>query len=123
MEALGRVWEPVTLTEPLGYLEFLGLMAKARLVLTDSGGVQEETTALGVPCATLRDNTERPVTVDVGTNRIAGTGRDGILSAARAILSDAAIRGRVPDLWDGRAALRVMDVIEHWRAHSGLKSP
>jgi len=121
METLGRSWKPVTLTDPLGYLDFLGLMAKARLVLTDSGGVQEETTALGVPCATLRENTERPVTVNVGTNRIAGIGREGILSAASAILSEPTIQGRIPDLWDGQAAVRVMDTIEHWLAHPDMK--
>jgi UDP-N-acetylglucosamine 2-epimerase (non-hydrolysing) len=118
MEALGNGWEPVTLTDPLGYLDFLGLMAKARLVLTDSGGIQEETTALGIPCATLRDNTERPVTVSVGTNRIAGTRREGILAAASAILSGGTSVGRIPDLWDGMAAVRVVDAIEHWRGHT-----
>ena len=116
METLGRLWKPVTLIDPLGYLDFLGLMAKARIVLTDSGGVQEETTALGVPCATLRENTERPVTVQMGTNRIAGIRPEGILSAALAILSESNIQGRIPDLWDGQAAVRVMDTIERWLA-------
>jgi UDP-N-acetylglucosamine 2-epimerase (non-hydrolysing) len=117
IEALDRSWEPIVLSDPLGYLDFLGLMAKARIVLTDSGGVQEETTALGIPCVTLRENTERPVTVAVGTNRIGGMGREGILSTAMAILSGSDIQGRVPDLWDGRAAVRVMDIVERWLAH------
>ncbi len=121
IEALGRAWEPVILTDPLGYLDFLGLMAKARIVLTDSGGVQEETTALGVPCATLRDNTERPVTVSAGTNRIAGVGREGILAAASAILQEKPVERPLPDLWDGRAAVRVMDTIERRLAHPKSK--
>jgi UDP-N-acetylglucosamine 2-epimerase (non-hydrolysing) len=95
----------------MGYLDFLGLTADARLVLTDSGGVQEETTALGVPCLTLRDNTERPATVSQGTNRIVGSDPDAILSEARKILSGEAPRGRVPELWDGRAAARIADVL------------
>jgi UDP-N-acetylglucosamine 2-epimerase (non-hydrolysing) len=116
METLGHSWDPVKLTDPLGYLDFLGLMAKARIVLTDSGGIQEETTALGVPCATLRDNTERPVTVQVGTNRLAGMRREGILSAASAILSGPRTDHQIPDLWDGHAAVRVVDTIERWFA-------
>ncbi len=103
--------------EPLGYLDFLGLMAKASIVLTDSGGIQEETTALGVPCITIRENTERPVTIEVGTNILAGTGRAGILAAYRRIRAQK-ITGRRPDLWDGQAALRVVDVFEKWLANS-----
>lgn len=95
------------LTAPLGYLEFLSLMSAARLVLTDSGGIQEETTVLGVPCLTLRENTERPVTVEQGTNQIVGTGRERILAAASRILLGDMPRGRVPDMWDGRAAERI----------------
>jgi len=103
--------------EPLGYLDFLGLMAKARLVLTDSGGIQEETTALGVPCITIRENTERPVTLEQGTNQLAGTSREGILAAAARLERDQPPRaGRVPDLWDGQAARRVVEVIERWCA-------
>jgi UDP-N-acetylglucosamine 2-epimerase (non-hydrolysing) len=107
-------WRPVRLVEPLGYIDFLGLMAKARLVLTDSGGIQEETTALGVRCVTMRRNTERPITVEVGTNRIAGTTRDEIVAAAREALSGKDRAGRVPPLWDGSAAVRVADVLEKW---------
>jgi UDP-N-acetylglucosamine 2-epimerase (non-hydrolysing) len=100
------------LTQPLGYLEFLGLMAEARLVLTDSGGIQEETTALGVPCLTLRDTTERPVTVSEGTNRLVGAEPDAIRAEARKILEGDPKRGRVPEKWDGRAARRIVDVLE-----------
>jgi UDP-N-acetylglucosamine 2-epimerase (non-hydrolysing) len=103
----------IRVIEPLGYLDFLGLMAKARLVLTDSGGIQEETTALGVPCITIRENTERPVTVVQGTNQLAGTSRKGILEAVAKIERTSAT-GRVPDLWDGQAARRVVDVVAQW---------
>ena len=107
----------IHIVEPLGYLDFLGLMAKARLVLTDSGGIQEETTALGVPCVTIRKNTERPVTIEQGTNQLAGTSREGILAAAARLEVDQIPRaGRVPDLWDGQAARRVVDVLEWWCA-------
>lgn len=104
----------IALLEPLGYLQLLGLMAQARLVLTDSGGLQEETTALGVPCVTLRENTERPVTVDCGTNTVVGVDPARILAAASDILETGGKRGRVPDLWDGRAAERIADVMEQW---------
>jgi UDP-N-acetylglucosamine 2-epimerase (non-hydrolysing) len=97
--------------DPLGYLDFLGLMADARLVLTDSGGIQEETTVLGVPCLTLRDNTERPVTATQGTNRIVGSDPDAIRAEARKILAGEGPKGRIPDLWDGRAAGRIADVL------------
>jgi UDP-N-acetylglucosamine 2-epimerase (non-hydrolysing) len=115
MDGTRQAWAPVRLIDPLGYLDFLGLMAHARLVLTDSGGIQEETTALSVPCVTLRDNTERPITVEVGTNRLAGTSRDRILSAARDALTGNGT-GRVPDLWEGRTAGRIVDVIQAWAA-------
>lgn len=98
----------VVLTEPLGYLEFLGLMDGARVVLTDSGGIQEETTVLGVPCLTLRPNTERPVTVERGTNRVVGTDPGAIAAAAREVLRAPRTR-RVPEYWDGRAAARIVE--------------
>jgi UDP-N-acetylglucosamine 2-epimerase (non-hydrolysing) len=104
-------------TAPLGYLEFLSLMGEARLVLTDSGGIQEETTVLGVPCLTLRENTERPVTVAQGTNRIVGTSRERILAAAEAVFSDERPSGRVPDLWDGRAAQRIVTILDSQMIH------
>lgn len=99
------------LVEPLGYLEFLSLTSAARLVLTDSGGLQEEATALGVPCLTLRENTERPVTVAEGTNQVVGTDPDRILAAARSVLSAPPGPGRVPALWDGHAAGRAAEAI------------
>jgi UDP-N-acetylglucosamine 2-epimerase (non-hydrolysing) len=103
----------VRLVEPLGYLDFLRLYSGARLVLTDSGGIQEETTALGVPCLTLRENTERPVTVELGTNRVVGTDPERIVAEAEAALSKdrQSEPPRVPPLWDGRAAGRVLDAL------------
>ena len=115
IESHGADWSPVRMVEPLGYLDFLGLMARTRLVLTDSGGIQEETTALGVPCVTMRDNTERPVTVEVGTNRIAGMTRSAIVAAAREALRDeGSLHARVPSLWDGSAAVRAGDILVKW---------
>ena len=99
------------LVEPLGYLDFLALIADAKLVMTDSGGIQEETTALGVPCLTLRENTERPVTVEVGTNQLVGTDPARVVAAACEVLAGGARRGRIPELWDGRAAERVAGVL------------
>jgi UDP-N-acetylglucosamine 2-epimerase (non-hydrolysing) len=96
--------------EPLGYLDFVALEASARLVLTDSGGVQEETTALGVPCLTLRDTTERPITITEGTNRLVGRDPARILAAAREVLRQGVVR-RCPALWDGRAGERIADVL------------
>ena len=94
----------VRIIPPLGYLDFIALEASARLVLTDSGGVQEETTVLGVPCLTLRDTTERPVTITEGTNRLAGRDRGRIVGAARAVMDAPPPAPRRPALWDGRAA-------------------
>jgi UDP-N-acetylglucosamine 2-epimerase (non-hydrolysing) len=104
------------LCEPLPYLAFLGLMAKTRCVLTDSGGIQEETTALGVPCLTLRRNTERPVTVTHGTNRLVGTDPAAIRAAFEAAVDEVSRAVRRPPLWDGQAGRRVVDVIEAWAA-------
>jgi len=109
---LGGESPRLRLTEPLGYLEFLRLLADAKLVLTDSGGIQEETTVLGVPCLTLRENTERPVTVTEGTNNVVGTDPAAIRAAAFKVLEGEARRGRVPEGWDGRAARRIADVLE-----------
>jgi len=101
----------VTMIDPVGYLDMLYSVKGSALVLTDSGGLQEETTALGVPCVTIRENTERPSTVEVGTNYLAGTRPEAILSAARRILSGNGKKGNVPPLWDGRAAERIVDVL------------
>jgi UDP-N-acetylglucosamine 2-epimerase (non-hydrolysing) len=114
----------IALLPPLAYLDLLGLMAEARLVLTDSGGLQEETTALGVPCVTLRENTERPITVEQGTNTVVGAHPQRIVAAVEAILRDGGKRGRVPELWDGRAAERIADVTAAWLAarRAGVRS-
>ena len=98
------------LTDPLGYLEFLNMMRHAKVVVTDSGGVQEETTYLGVPCITVRDNTERPITVEVGTNILAGTDFKNVFSALDDLLAGKVKKGQIPELWDGRAASRVVEV-------------
>jgi len=97
--------------EPLGYLDFLKLMADSLLVLTDSGGIQEETTILGVPCLTLRDNTERPVTLTEGTNRLVGMDPDKVTAAYRAIRESPPSNSRRPEKWDGRAAERIVEII------------
>ncbi|MET0106807.1 MAG: UDP-N-acetylglucosamine 2-epimerase (non-hydrolyzing) [Sedimenticola sp.] len=99
---------------PVGYLEMLGMMKGATVVLTDSGGIQEETTSLGVPCVTLRENTERPITVDQGTNSVVGTDANAIKKTVEGVLSTGGKTGCVPELWDGRAAERIVDTIFHW---------
>lgn len=104
---------------PQGYLEMLGLMRGASVVLTDSGGIQEETTALGVPCITLRENTERPITVEQGTNTVVGTDPDRIFACYADIMSRGGKAGRVPELWDGKAAERIVEVINQWVAGRG----
>jgi UDP-N-acetylglucosamine 2-epimerase (non-hydrolysing) len=102
------------LLPPQGYLEMLGLMRDATLVLTDSGGLQEETTALGVPCLTLRENTERPITAEQGTNTLVGRDRAAILAGVAEILRGDGKRGRVPEFWDGHAADRIAADLHHW---------
>ena len=108
----------VVLLPPQGYLEMLGLMAEAAMVLTDSGGLQEETTALGVPCLTLRANTERPITVDEGTNTMVGDDRLAILQCVDEILAGRGKRGRTPEFWDGHAAERIAADLGAWLADS-----
>jgi len=104
--------DSIRLVEPLGYLEFLSLYSEARLVLTDSGGLQEETTALGIPCLTLRENTERPITVELGTNKVVGTRPEDILSSATPIIDGSSTKaGQVPPLWDGKSAERICDAL------------
>src|SRR5215204_2815715 len=103
------------IVEPLGYLDFLNLSSSARLVLTDSGGIQEETTALGIPCLTLRENTERPITVEMGTNVVVGTDPTKIVAEAMAALNGSATRAaRQPPLWDGRTSERILDALEEF---------
>ena len=105
----------VRLLDPLGYLDFLRLMIGARVVVTDSGGIQEETTVLGVPCVTVRENTERPITLTHGTNHLAGIRPDGIRAALEDALGGARAVTGPPPLWDGNAAGRIVDVLRAWR--------
>ena len=109
----------VAVLPPQGYLEMLGLIKHATLVITDSGGIQEETTALGVPCLTMRENTERPVTVEQGTNVLVGRDRGLILRHVEEILAGGGKRGRVPELWDGRASERIAAHLVPWLARRG----
>ena len=96
---------------PVGYLQFMRLMASARVVLSDSGGIQEETTVLGVRCVTLRENTERPCTVEEGSNVLGGTRRETILPAFRQVM-ETPVEGRIPRYWDGQSAERIADYLE-----------
>jgi UDP-N-acetylglucosamine 2-epimerase (non-hydrolysing) len=100
--------------DPIGYLDFLSLNDRARLVLTDSGGIQEETTVLGVPCITLRENTERPATVTHGSNHVVGVDPDRILSAARSVMKQPAGKYAVPPFWDGKAASRIVTILRKY---------
>jgi UDP-N-acetylglucosamine 2-epimerase (non-hydrolysing) len=109
---VGAADGPLRIVEPLGYVDFLSLVADAAGVLTDSGGIQEETTFLGVPCLTLRDNTERPVTIELGTNTLLGLDPARIDEAPALIEQTRARPARIPPLWDGRAAERIADVLE-----------
>jgi UDP-N-acetylglucosamine 2-epimerase (non-hydrolysing) len=106
-----RVSAGINLCEPFGYLEFLKLMSDARIVLTDSGGIQEETTVLGTPCLTLRENTERPVTIDQGTNILTGVSPARILEAWAAAMTQSRSERRIPELWDGHAAERIVETL------------
>jgi len=98
--------------DPVGYLDFLKLIANAKVVLTDSGGIQEETTILKVPCLTLRENTERPITLEVGSNRLVGSDPSKIIAAYREITSGRAADSEIPPLWDGRAAERIVEILQ-----------
>lgn len=101
----------VRICEPMSYLQFLGLVGRSRVVLTDSGGIQEETTVLGIPCLTMRPNTERPLTCEIGTNILVGTDPDRILNEATAILDGRIRVGKIPEKWDGHAAERIVDIL------------
>ena len=111
ISAFGLDGAGVALVDPIGYLDMLYAVKGATMVITDSGGLQEETTALGVPCMTLRENTERPVTVEIGTNYLVGTKPKAILFVAREVLYGKAKKGTAPPFWDGHAAERIVDVI------------
>ncbi len=97
--------------EPLGYLEFNYLVERAKAVMTDSGGITEETTVMGVPCMTLRDNTERPETISLGTNELIGTDPKAIAPAMKKLFSGNWKTGSIPQLWDGKTAERIVDII------------
>jgi len=107
----GIISSNVVLSDPIGYIDFLALTKNAGLIVTDSGGIQEESTWLGVQCVTARDNTERPVTVDIGTNHLAGTNPDKILEISLSVLNGNRKEGRIPELWDGKTAERIMEII------------
>lgn len=104
----------IRMLPPVGYLQMLGAMRTAKLVLTDSGGIQEETTALGVPCVTLRENTERPITVEQGTNTLVGTDPHRILAVVGEILAGGGKAGRIPKYWDGKASQRIATSLDAW---------
>ena len=101
----------IILTDPIGYIDFLALTKNAELIITDSGGIQEESTYLGVQCITVRNNTERPVTVEVGTNQLIGTDLDLVKEAALKVLNGEKKTGTIPELWDGRAAERIVEIL------------
>ena len=109
----------IKITGPIGYLDFVALMSKSKLVLTDSGGLQEETTALGIPCITLRENTERPITVTEGTNTIVGCDPELIKSTALDALTTGGKSGRIPEMWDGKTAHRIADVLINYIENNG----
>jgi len=101
-----------TLIDPLGYFDFLHLMRNAKFVMTDSGGIQEETTVLGIPCLTIRENTERPITIQEGTNILVGTHTQKIIRESRKILNGQGKKGKKPKYWDGRAANRIIEIVK-----------
>ncbi len=103
--------EGLRLLEPIGYLDFLKLISSAKIVFTDSGGIQEETTFLGVPCLTLRENTERPITVEIGSNQVVGTNTCAIINAYRQVVNGGWHEPQIPPLWDGRASGRIIKTL------------
>lgn len=112
LQELGEQTRPgLRIIPPVGYLDFLYLLSRACLVLTDSGGIQEETTALGVPCITIRENTERPITVTEGTNQLVGQDPERILEAAREVIAGRSKAGSIPEMWDGHAAERIIEIL------------
>ncbi|MDA1316357.1 MAG: UDP-N-acetylglucosamine 2-epimerase (non-hydrolyzing) [Acidobacteria bacterium] len=115
-EQAGLTMDGLLCVPPLGYLDFLRLQSQARLVLTDSGGIQEETTILGVPCLTLRENTERPITIEQGTNKLVGTNPAAVLEAVTEVLAGSPPTQQTPALWDGHAAERIADILQRLTA-------
>ena len=114
--------ERIVLLPPQGYLEMLGLMSSAKLVLTDSGGLQEETTALGIPCLTMRENTERPITIDQGTNTMVGSDPAAIRKGVDDVLAGSGKSGRIPEFWDGKAAERIAADLAKWLMERHLQA-
>ena len=104
----------VLFTEPLGYLDFLKLEMNAKFILTDSGGIQEESTYFGVPCLTLRENTERPITITEGTNHLVDLNVESIVNSAREIIEGNVKKGKIPKYWDGKTANRIVKVLDEW---------
>ena len=115
--------EQLRVLDPLPYVDFLGMQARATVVITDSGGIQEETTYLGVPCLTVRENTERPITVSMGTNVLVGRDREKLRTELSRVLAGKAKKGTVPPLWDGRAGERIADVLVGQHASLAAQSP
>jgi UDP-N-acetylglucosamine 2-epimerase (non-hydrolysing) len=112
MEEKVKSLKNLRLLSPVGYLDFMQLTKKCKFVMTDSGGIQEETTFLGIPCITLRENTERPITVEIGTNEIVGTDTQKIINLSEKLFSGNWKEGKIPELWDGHAAERIVDVLK-----------
>ncbi|MHC4887167.1 MAG: UDP-N-acetylglucosamine 2-epimerase, partial [Planctomycetota bacterium] len=108
--------DSITVTDPLPYLENLNLVMDAKVVLSDSGGLQEETTALGVPCLTMRENTERPVTLHEGTSDLVGNDPEKIRTHFRLVMEGKGKAGRIPNQWDGKAAERIVEILDRWFA-------
>lgn len=123
LDGLGISHKNLIYTEPLGYLEFIWLIKHARAVITDSGGITEETTVLGVPCLTLRDNTERPETITIGTNKLIGTDPSAIKPALEKLMGGEWKKGGIPERWDGKTAERIVRELMNLKESGGLKSP
>lgn len=123
LPGLGTEAPDLNLVEPFSYLDFLALQRDATLVITDSGGIQEETTFLGIPCLTLRENTERPITVTSGTNTLVGHDMDQLRSEVAGVLAGNYRKGQVPPLWDGQAADRIVNAISSWWGAGRLARP
>jgi UDP-N-acetylglucosamine 2-epimerase (non-hydrolysing) len=109
--AAGRKNNNFSIIDPLGYLDFVMLMSKSRFILTDSGGIQEESTVLNIPCLTMRNNTERPVTIEIGSNKLIGTNKKRIIDESLRIISGKRKNGKIPEFWDGKAAKRIVDIL------------
>ena len=112
-EEVAKLFPNLHIVEPMGYLEFNYLVERAKAVVTDSGGITEETTVMGVPCITLRDNTERPETCTIGTNELIGTNPDAVAPALEKLFAGQWKKGAIPPLWDGHTSERIIDILSH----------